>query len=116
MRGTIIKRGNRYSVVIDLGRDPTTGKRKREWHSGYATEKEAEDARVEILASLQRGVYVSPSKRTVAGFLVDDWLPAIKASVRPSTFDSYARNVELHVVRHIGPTSLQKLSPGHQSQ
>ena len=33
--------------------------------------------------------------------------------MRPSTFDSYARNVELHVVRHIGPTSLQKLSPGH---
>jgi hypothetical protein len=32
MRGTILKRGNRYSVVLELNRDPVTGKRRREWH------------------------------------------------------------------------------------
>ena len=34
MRGTIIKRGSRYSVVGQNDRDPLTGKRRREWHSG----------------------------------------------------------------------------------
>ncbi len=37
MKGTIVKRGHSYSVVVELDRDPTTGKRRREWHSGYRT-------------------------------------------------------------------------------
>ncbi|MGH3925243.1 MAG: Arm DNA-binding domain-containing protein, partial [Pseudonocardiaceae bacterium] len=49
MRGSIIKRGSRYSVVVDVGRDPATGKRIREWHSGYETRKAAERARTGIL-------------------------------------------------------------------
>ena len=45
MRGSVIKRGGSYSVVLDLGRDPATGKRRRTWHSGYHTRKDAEKAR-----------------------------------------------------------------------
>ncbi len=43
MRGTVIKRGSAYSVVLDLGRGPD-GKRVRKWHSGYATRRAAERA------------------------------------------------------------------------
>lgn len=68
MKGTVIKRGSKWSVVIDAGRD-VDGKRIRKWHSGYATKREAETARVEILSSMQRGEYVPPSKVTV-----DEWL------------------------------------------
>jgi hypothetical protein len=52
MRGTIIKRGATYSVVLDLGRDDS-GRRVRRWHSGYKT-KEAERAQVELLARRPR--------------------------------------------------------------
>ena len=34
MKGTVIRRGSTYSVVLDLGRGPD-GKRIRKWHSGY---------------------------------------------------------------------------------
>ena len=40
MRGSVIRRGSKWAVVIDVGRDPTTGKRLRRWHSGFATRKE----------------------------------------------------------------------------
>jgi integrase len=110
MRGSVIKRGNGWSVVIDAGRD-ATGKRIRKWHAGFATRKEAERARTEILSRLDRGTYVEPNRRTFAEFLDHDWLPAIRARIRPSTWDSYARNLQLHVLPALGSQHLQSISP-----
>jgi integrase len=110
MRGSIVKRGTRYSVVLELDRDPLTGKRRREWHSGYRTKRDAEAARVEILSRLQRGEYVAPSKLTVADYLEDRWLPAKTATLAPSTHASYSRNVRCHIVPGIGSAPLQGLS------
>jgi len=54
MRGTVIKRGATWSVVIDLGLGTdAAGRRRRKWHSGYRTRKEAEWARVELLSRLR---------------------------------------------------------------
>jgi integrase len=51
---------------------------------------------------------VSPSRQTLARFLTDDWLPAIETTIRPSTFDSYRRNIRIHVGAHpIGAVPLQ---------
>lgn len=52
MRGTVFKRKGRktWSVIIDLERGPD-GKRKREWHNGYRTRKDAERALTEIMVS-----------------------------------------------------------------
>lgn len=110
MRGTVVKRGSRYSVIVELDRDPVTGKRRREWHSGYPTKRDAEAARVEILGRLQRGEHVAPSKLTLAAFLEDRWLPAKRATLRPSTHESYARNARAHVVPALGSARLQGLS------
>ena len=54
MRGSIVKKGARWYVVIE-DRNPETGRRKRRWHSGYRTKREAQAACNELLASLQRG-------------------------------------------------------------
>ena len=91
MNGMIISAAT-AGVVVELDRDPVTGKRRRKWHSGYRTRRGAE-APVANLSRLQRGSYVEPSKLTVRGYLEDEWLPAIRASVRPSTFTSYKLNV-----------------------
>jgi integrase len=109
MKGTVIKRGKSWSVVLDLGRD-AAGKRKREWHSGYRTKKDAERARIELLSSIDKNTHVSPSKLTVNNFLADEWLPAIRASVRPSTLDSYEQMIRVHVAPTLGATKLQKLT------
>ncbi len=111
MRGSVVKKGDRYYVKIELDTDPATGHRRQKWHSGYKTKREAERARVDLLSRFDRGEYVEPSQQTLADFLTD-WLKAIEPTVRPSTFDSYSRNMRLHVVEHIGSVRLTKVDAG----
>ncbi len=112
MKGSVIKRGNRYSVVVDLGRDEK-GRRVRRWHSGFLTRQEAEEARVNILSQLQKGSYVSPRNTTVRDYLIQ-WLDGLPSSnLRASTIDSYRRNVKTHVLPRIGHLQLQKLTTSH---
>jgi integrase len=80
------------------------------WHSGYERRKDAERALTEILGRLEAGTYVEPAKITVRSFLEDEWLPAIRASLRPSTYESYELNVA-RAVESIGPVRLQQLTP-----
>ncbi len=57
------------------------------------------------------GALMLPSKTRLGPYLLDQWLPAKRASLRPSTFESYQRNVARHVVPHLGHVPLQALSP-----
>ena len=98
VRGSVVQKGGRWYVKIELDPDPLTGRRRQKWHSGYRTKKDAERARTDLLSKLDRGEYVEPSHQTVGDFLVE-WLDAIEPTVRPSTFDSYSRNIRNHVDR-----------------
>ena len=111
MRGSVIKKGGRWYVKIELDPDPTNGHRRQKWHSGYRTRRDAERARVDLLSKFDRGEYVEPSRQTVADFLAD-WLVAIEPTVRPATFDSYRRNIRLHVITHIGTVRITKVDAG----
>ncbi len=46
---------------------------------------------------------------TLRAFVEDHWLPVLATQVRPSTFDSYARNLRLHVLPTLGDRPLQAL-------
>jgi integrase len=111
VRGSVVKKGDRYYVKIELDPDPATGRRRQKWHSGYRTKREAERARVDLLSRFDRGEYVEPSHETLGEFL-EEWLRAIEPTVRPSTFDSYSRNVRNHVIAHIGSVRLTKVDAG----
>jgi integrase len=102
-----------YSWTITYDRDPgADGKRRQQTEGRFATRREAERRLAEVGASMQRGAYVEPSNLTVATFLVDEWLPAIEATVRASTFFSYSGHVRRHVVPRIGGLRLQDLTGG----
>jgi len=111
MRGSVIKKGGGWYVKIELDPDPATGQRRQKWHSGYRTRKEAERARVDLLSKLDRGEYVAPTQLTVADFLTD-WLVAIRPTVRPSTYESYDRNIRNHVITRIGSARLARVDGG----
>jgi integrase len=111
MRGSVVRRGNKWAVVIELDRDPITGKRHQKWHSGYRTKKEAERARIALLNKFDTGTYLANDRQTVAEF-IDQWLIAIEPTVRPSTLYSYRRNLRLHVLAHIGGQNLVKVDAG----
>lgn len=113
MKGSVIRRGpNKWSVVIDLGKDPVTGVRRRKWHSGFALKKDAERARVEILNRLQTGEYVEPSKQVLGRFLLETWLPARKSNLSPTTFSNYETQVRAYIIPYLGSRPLQALTPG----
>jgi integrase len=107
MRGSIVKKGARWYVVVE-DRNPATGRRKRRWHSGYRTKREAQAACNELLASLQLGDYIAPSRQTVEDF-ASEWLEAIRATIRPSTMDKYRRDLRTHVLPYVGHLQLTKL-------
>ncbi len=111
MRGTVIKRGSKWAAVIDTGRDPSTGKRVRRWHSGYATKAAAERAVRDLLIRVENGTYVEQrrGRMTVAEFLRDEWLPAKRTTIKPSTFSTYGTYIDSYITPRIGSLALSSL-------
>lgn len=105
-RGPVRKRGNAWAVVLELSRDPETQRRRQKWLSGYGTRKEADRALADALSKLDRGLFVAPTKQTLREFVEQEFLPALRPAVRPSTYHSYDRNLRLHVLPSIGERRL----------
>ena len=87
-----------------------TEERRRETKAGYATRKECQAAMAKVLVAVEERSYVVPTKVTVREFLQKEWLPAIRATIRPTTYRSYVQHVDCHIVPHIGNVKLEKLS------
>lgn len=109
-RGCVIQRGDRWAVAISAGTHPD-GRRRRDWHSGFATREEAERARTRLLAELDAGTLTAPSRIGVADYLTGVWLPAVELEVRASTFSTYRRVVDVYLVPRIGGRRLADLTP-----
>ena len=101
-----------WYAVVNIGTDDS-GKRKQKWHGGFKTRREAELALTEIVQSLDKQTYVPPQRLTMAEFFRHEWLPMMETQVKASTFDSYRRNLENHVLPTLGGVPLQQLSAGH---
>jgi hypothetical protein len=110
MRGHVYRRGSTWSYVVDRGVRPD-GARKQTTKGGFRTRKEAEAALVQTITHLQEGTYVDAKRLTVGSYLTANWLPAVRASVRPLTFSSYEMHVRCHLVPGLGPLPLQRLTP-----
>lgn len=74
---------------------------------GFPTRKAAAAALGDVNAEIRRGMYVVPSKVTVAEYLAE-WLDGLRLA--PSTVASYRKNVRLHVVPYIGTVPLAQLT------
>lgn len=70
-RGHIARKNGRFYAVIDLGRDELSGKRRRRWSTGYATEGEADAELVRLLHALDEGASIDRSKLTVKHYLCE---------------------------------------------
>ena len=63
-----------------------------------------------LLVAVEQQTYTRRPKRRCRQYLTKEWLPAVKATIRPSTYNSYVQHVECHIAPHIGSVKLQKLS------
>ncbi|MGJ6963265.1 tyrosine-type recombinase/integrase [Streptosporangium sp. G11] len=94
----------RYRFVIDIGRDPETGKRKQSTHT-FNTKREAKAEHARIKHETDRGMYVRPSKVTMDAFL-DQWLASATRDVEKATAANY-RDALLPVRERLGGRPLQ---------
>jgi integrase len=111
MKGHVTKKGNRWYFVVDTGVDPTTGKRKQKWFSGFKTKKEAEKAMIKKLHELEQGTYIEPQKTTLGNYLsrwLDDYA---STALRPTTFETYSALIRTHIIPSLGAVTLQQLQP-----
>ncbi|TDT63384.1 site-specific integrase [Fonticella tunisiensis] len=112
MRGHIRKRGAGYQIVVDVGRDPLTGKRKQKSVGGFKTKKEAEKALAELIAKIEQGEYVEYKNSTLKDFLLK-WLENKKPLLKPTTYIFYEKIVNNILIPGLGSTELSKLKPIH---
>jgi integrase len=110
IRGTVFRRGNKWSYVIDVSPDLVTGKRRQRWGSGYATEWEAWEALAEANRQLRDGPLVKPVNLTVSAFL-SRWLDTIKVEVKPTTHANYAALANAYVIPHLGQRRMRDIEP-----
>jgi integrase len=114
MRGHITKRGkDSYSIVIELEKDPITGKRKQHWESVKGTKKAAEKRLSELVNQLDNGIFIKPDKTTLAEYL-DKWLKDYAlVNLSPRTVEGYEHIIKRHIIPALGNIMLSQLKPEH---
>ncbi|MGF6952848.1 integrase [Neobacillus sp. B4I6] len=78
--------GSTWSFIIDIGRDPSTGRRKQKTKGGFRTKQEAEAAAAELIYEINQGTYVQEMNVVFKDF-ASEWLLMYseKNSVKPGT-------------------------------
>lgn len=114
MRGFIKKRyKGSYTIVVNLGRDPATGKRKQMWTSIKGTKKDAEKRLAELLYQLDTGTFVKPGKTTLGQYL-EGWLKDYAwPNLAGRTAEGYEYIIRRHIIPNLGNVALTQLKPEH---
>lgn len=106
--GSVRQRGatwTAYWFVTDA-----EGRRVQKSKGGFAKKGEARSHLNTVLADLQAGTHIEPTKVTLAQYLRDSWLPTL--DLRPSTVASYKHHVEAWIIPDpIGGMKLAAITP-----
>lgn len=109
MKGSIVKRSNKFYIVIDLPRDHT-GKRKQKWLSNpdWTTESKAKKALPRILTDLEDGKLTSGKIKY--SVLLNQWHESVQLSLRHNSLRSYRWAVN-HLNEQLGNRILSSIKP-----
>lgn len=109
-RGSVRQAANgTWYFIVDIGHGADRQQTRRR---GFTSKKTAQAELTKVLTSLDEGTYVAPQRVTLAEFLQLTWLPSIEHTIKPGTFESYRRNVRIHIAgRPLGRRQLQDVGP-----
>lgn len=110
MRGHIEKRGNKYSFVIEDGKDPVTKKRRQKRYSGFYKKKEVETALTTELEKRHKGAHFELTDQTIEQFM-NEWLDYAESRVEYSTYNYYRGYVENRINPIIGHNKVIDMLP-----
>ena len=110
MRGHITRRAKgSYTIVVNLGADRETGRRRQQWVTVRGTKKDAERRLSELLSQLDGGTFVRPRRITVGEYL-QQWLgDYAELHCAPKTIESYRQVIGSHLVPEVGGIKLVDL-------
>ena len=113
MRGHIKTRSKgSWTIILNLGRDPATGKRKQQWVTVRGTKKQAETRLAELLNQMDTGGFIKPTKETFGSFLqryLDDY---ISTQIRATTLEAYQQRGK-HLIDGLGHIPVSELREEH---
>lgn len=112
MKGHISKRGSKWSIIVDIGNDPKTGKRRQKRFSGYNTKKEAQTDLARIITELEQGTFILPSTDTLEEYL-HYWIKQRENNLSPTTIYGYKSMIRNHIIPEMGKVKLPELKPLH---
>ncbi len=112
MKGYIRQREDSWQITIDVGREPSTGKRLRHFERVQGSKRDAQRRLHELLVTVEQGRYVKPTELNVGQFL-NKWLQDYaQMNTRARTFERYASVVD-HLTLALGSIPLTALRPQH---
>jgi len=111
MRGRIIKRkgSSNYTIVLQMGLDSATGKRKQQWITAGTSKREAEKQMAKLIHELDNGTFMKPSKKTLGEYL-KEWIKSIQGNLSPRTVEGYNTIIN-RIVPALGAIPLTQLKP-----
>ena len=84
--------------------------RRRQTKGGYPTREACQGAMSKALVAIGQAGFVPATRVTLREFLLDEWLPTIEGTLRPTTYESYRVLCAEHIIPLLGAVPLQKLA------
>lgn len=116
MRGYLFKRYKKsWTAVINLGRDPATGKYRQKWYSfKNVTRRQAEQKLAELITQFHAGNLSTNTKLKMSEFL-NRWLRDYPVSVNlaPRTLEGYESIIRYHLIPAFGHIRLDRITTAH---
>src|SRR5688572_5759523 len=97
MKGKITKRGDSWTMMIDLPRNPVTGKRRQQRLTADS-KREVEAMATKALAAIESGGFAeADAKKLTMEKYLEQSLESIRGNVNPITMRHYSDLVRLHI-------------------
>lgn len=114
MQGQVKQRSKgSWSIILYLGRDPVTGKKRQRWVTYHGSKKAAQAELARLVHEVNTGSFVEPSKLTVKEYL-EKWLSDYAAAkVGAKTLERYNGIIHQHLIPSLGAVPLVRLQPLH---
>ncbi len=114
MKGHIRPRGEgSWALILDVGRDPATGRRQQKWHTVRGTKRDAQREMARLLTELASGSYIEPAKLLVRDYLARWLADYARQNVSAKSFERYAEIVNCHLSPALGQYPIAALKPLH---
>ena len=97
-----------YQLVVELERDPLTGKRERKYKTIRGTKKQAEAELRKMISELESGNIITASSMKLSGWMAT-WLSTYLPNIEQTTRDGYQEKIDNYIIPTLGHIPLKTI-------